>query len=74
MADQISKRLELLEALKTSAHAYTTKERTRLQNEVQVLKRILSGRTGGAGVQRLNTLVVAAVAQRSLDDYLNPPK
>jgi hypothetical protein len=74
MADQISKRMELLTALKKAAHEYTAKERTRLKNEVSVLKSILDGRTGGAGIQRISTDMVAAVAQQSLDAYLNPPK
>jgi hypothetical protein len=74
VADQVTKRMELLNALKTAAHEYTAKERTRLKNEVLVLKSVLDGRTGGAGIQRLSTAMVSAAAQRSLDDYLNPPK
>lgn len=74
MASAANQRLQMLEELQTAAKAYTAAERTRLENEVSVLKAVLSGRTGGAGIQRLNTEMISAVAKKSLDDYLNPVK
>jgi hypothetical protein len=71
---QVSQRQQMLEELQTAAKEYTSKERTRLKNEAEVLKAILSGRTGGAGIQKLNMEMVSAVAKQSLDAYLNPPK
>lgn len=74
MASQSERRLALLTALQATAKEYTAAERKRLENEVKVLKAVLSGRTGGAGIQKLNTKVAAAVAKRSLAAYLNPTK
>jgi len=66
MTDRASRVQALADAVKD----YTAKEKTRIENEVSVLEAILSGRTGGAGVQASSTAVVAAVAQNDLKAYL----
>jgi len=66
MADRNSR----LNDLKQAVHDYVDKEKTRIGNEVKVLKAILDGRTAGAGIQASSTAVVAAVAQSDLNDYL----
>lgn len=73
MASQAQTRLQLLKDLQSAVKSYTAAERKRLQNEVSVMKAILKGRTGGAGIQSLNTQVASAAAKSSLDAYLNPP-
>lgn len=66
MADRSSR----LDDLKQAVDDYVSKEKTRIGNEVQVLKAILNGRTAGAGIQASSTAVVAAVAESDLTDYL----
>lgn len=66
MTDRTSRVQALADAVKD----YTAKEKKRIENEVKVLEAILSGRTGGAGVQASSTAVVAAVAQNDLKSYL----
>lgn len=65
-------RLTLLKELKKTGDDYVKKERERLGNEAKALEAILKGRTGGGGVQSLNTQVASAVAKRDLADYLSP--
>lgn len=49
---------------------YTKKEKSRIENEVRVLTKILDGRTGGSGIQKSTTAVVEAVAKNDLNSYL----
>lgn len=58
--------LELQKATKE----YVKKEKTRISNEVAVLKAILNGRTGGAGVQELGIGKITARAENSLAEFL----
>jgi len=66
MADRASRVQALADAVKD----YTKKEKTRIENEVKALEAVLSGRTGGAGIQASSTKVVAAVAFNDLKSYL----
>jgi len=67
----MAQRIELLKQLQSTTKEYVKKERTRLQNEADVLTAVLKGRTGGKGIQATPTSVVASVAKRSLADYLS---
>lgn len=72
MASKAQLRRQMLSELQTAVNEYVTKEKKRLTNEVSVMEAILKGRTGGAGVQKNSTKVVAAVAKANLAAYLNP--
>lgn len=63
-------RLARLQALQQTTDAYVQAEQQRISNLVSSLQAILSGRTGGAGVQQSSTAVVASVAYSSIADYL----
>lgn len=63
-------RQERISDLQTAVKEYVKAEKTRIENEVSVLEAVLRGRTGGAGVQKLGTAVVEAVAYKSLAEYL----
>lgn len=66
------KRLALVKDLQKAADEYVTKEKERLKNEVSVMQAILKGRSGGAGIQELNTQVAVAVAKKDMAEYLAP--
>jgi hypothetical protein len=59
-----------VQALADAVADYTSKEKLRIEKEVEVLEKILSGRTGGAGVQKSSTAVVEAVAKNDLKSFL----
>lgn len=69
MADRLSR----LEALQSTTKDYVKAEKKRIENEVKVLEAVLSGRTGGAGIQKISVAVVDAVANKDLADYLKGP-
>lgn len=66
----MSSRLERLQKLETAAKEYASKEKKKIDDEVKSLEAILSGRTGGAGIQQASTSVVEAVAKDDLAAYL----
>lgn len=66
----MSDRTSRVKALEDAVKDYSKKEKTRIENEVKSLTAILSGRTGGAGIQKASTTVVAAVAFNDLQAYL----
>lgn len=66
----MSDRSSRVKALADAVKDYTGKEKTRIDNEVKSLQAILDGRTGGAGVQKIATKVVEAVANHDLQTYL----
>lgn len=72
MASQADLRKQRLQELQSAVKKYAAAETKRLKNEVSVMESILKGRTGGAGIQKLNTQVAVEVAYASLDAYLNP--
>jgi hypothetical protein len=59
-----------LSDLESKTKEYVKKEKTRIENEVSVLEKVLSGRTGGAGVQKFSVATVQAVAQNDLASFL----
>lgn len=61
---------EDLQALQDATHEYVAKEKTRIENEVAVLKAVLSGRSAGSGIQSQTTTQVASVAKAEIYDYL----
>lgn len=65
-------RIQLLKELKKTGDEFVQKEKERLTNEANALDAILKGRTGGAGIQTLNTQLASAVAKRDMADYLSP--
>lgn len=65
----MSTRTDRLDALEQSVKDYVSKEKTRIDNEVQFLKDVLKGRTGGAAVSRA-VEAVSSVAYNSLTSYL----
>lgn len=66
----MSTRLDRLKTLQSAMQEYVDKERTRLTNEASVLDAVLKGRTGGKGIQAVNTKVGTAVAEKDLAAYL----
>jgi len=66
----MSDRASRVQSLKDAVTDYIGKEKTRISNEVSALESILSGRTGGAGVQTSSTQVVSAVASNDLNQFL----
>ena len=66
----MSTRLQRLRDLQKATRDYVSKERTRLENEAQVLKDVLDGRTARRGIQALSTSVVSAAAEKDLASYL----
>jgi hypothetical protein len=60
-----------LAQLQQATKEYVAKERTRLGNEAKALEAILAGRTGGQGIQSVNTTLVAAVARKDIASYLS---
>lgn len=67
----MSTRLDRVKALQQAVNAYVKSEQTKISNEVSVLTSILNGRTGGKGIQQINSNTVAAVAQSDLANYLD---
>jgi hypothetical protein len=63
-------RADRLSELESKTKEYVKKEKTRIENEVQVLEAVLKGRTGGAGVQKISVTVVTAAAENDLASYL----
>ncbi len=63
-------RKDRIQALRSAVKEYADQERKRLKQEVEILEKILKGRTGGKGIQRSSTKVVEAVAQNDLETYL----
>lgn len=59
-----------LQDLKQATDDYVKSEKDRLSNEVQYLKAVLQGRTGGAGIQANSVAVVQAVAEADLATFL----
>ena len=66
----MSDRASRVQALGDAVKEYAKKEKTRIENEVKVLEKILDGRTGGAGVQKSTAEAVEAVAKNDLNAYL----
>lgn len=66
------RRRKMVKQLKATADEYVKKEKDRLNAEAKAMQAILDGRSAGAGIQQLNTQMIAGVAQSSLDDYLAP--
>lgn len=63
--------LTLLKNLQATTKDYVGKERIRLNKEADIMKAILSGRTGGKGIQAISKVIVASAAQRRLQEYLS---
>jgi hypothetical protein len=66
------RRRQMVKELKVTADEYVQKEKDRLNAEAKALQSILDGRAAGAGIQQLNTQMIAGVARSSLDDFLSP--
>lgn len=66
----MANRAQRITELENAVVDYVAKEKTRLENEASVLKGILSGRTGGKGMEKAATKVIAAAAQNDLAAYL----
>lgn len=64
-------RLSRLEELEASLREYVTAEKTRIENEVSSLEAILSGRTGGRGIQQRARTILASVSKASIATYLS---
>lgn len=64
-------RLSRLQALQQATQTYVQQEQTRITNEVAVLKAVLSGRTGGAGIQSKVWQQTSQAAESDLSDYLS---
>jgi hypothetical protein len=63
--------INMLKDLQKTTKEYVKKEKKRLENEAQVLEAILKGRTGGRGIQAVNTKVVSSVAVKDMAAYLS---
>lgn len=59
-----------LQALADATSEYVKAEKTRIENEVAVLKAVLSGRTAGSGIQSQSIAQVTSVANADLFSYL----
>lgn len=59
-----------IQALADAVKEYASKEKKRIEDEVAVLKTVLAGRTGGAGVQAISVKRVTEVANYDLQAYL----
>lgn len=70
MSSQAQEKGARLDRLEKAATDYVEAEKKRIDQEVLILKAILDGRTGGAGVQRFTVGTVDAVAQNDLAFYL----
>jgi len=66
----MSTRASRLSDLEQTAKQYIAAEKKRAENQVKVLEAVLSGRTGGAGIQKVAVTVVSAVANADLAAYL----
>ena len=64
-----SSRQSRLSDLQKAVTDYSTKETTRLQNEVSILNEVIKGR--GASLSSVAVQYVAGVAQNDLSDYLS---
>ena len=64
-------RLSRLVALQQATQTYVQQEQTRILNEVSVLQAVLSGRTGGAGIQSAVWQQASKATLSDLADYLN---
>jgi hypothetical protein len=60
-----------LQSLERALKEYVKEEKRRIENEVSVLEKVLSGRTSGKGVQSIGIAKVSAVAENSLKAYLS---
>jgi hypothetical protein len=60
-----------LKDLQQATKDYVSKERTRLQNESATLEKILSGRTGGRGIQTPSVEKVTALTKLDIAAYLS---
>jgi hypothetical protein len=67
-----ARRRKMVKELKATADEYVKKEKDRLNAEAKSLQAILDGRAAGAGIQQLNTQMIAGVARSSLDAFLSP--
>ena len=67
----MASRTDRIASLQKATKEYVVEEKKRLENEVKVLEAVLSGRTGGMGIQKTNSKVVEAVAQNDLSSFLN---
>lgn len=65
-----STRKDRLDALKKAVDEYAETEKKRIENEVAVLDKVLSGRAGGGGVQTQTTAAVSRSAYNDLASYL----
>lgn len=63
-------RSQRISDLKKAADDYCNSEKKRIENEVSVLNAVLSGRTGGKGIQQAGTSQVQAVAVNDLASFL----
>ena len=63
-------RTKRLTDLKTAVLELAAKEKKRIEDEVAVLKKVMSGRTAGKGLESSTTDRVAAVAVNDLDAYI----
>lgn len=63
-------RVDRVSALRDTTKAYVKAERTRIENEVAVLEAVLSGRTGGAGIQLKGIEVAKSAAENDLAAFL----
>lgn len=70
MASAADANADPLSLLQAATRDYVLKERDRLTNEATALEKILMARTGGQGIQQINTKLVAAVAYRDVASYL----
>lgn len=66
----MSNRISRVSALRDTAKEYIKAEKTRIENEVSVLEAILSGRTGGAGIQLKGIQVAKSAAENDLAAFL----
>jgi len=60
-----------LDNLKTAVSTYVSDETTRIDREVKILKAVLDGRLGGAGIQAVSIKRVSEVAFNDLQGYLD---
>lgn len=67
-----SERSQRASALAQAVKEYVTKEKERIDKEVEILQKILDGRTGGKGLSTINLNQISAVAQKDLEAYLTP--
>jgi hypothetical protein len=59
-----------VQQLQQTATQYITNEQTNIDNTVSAIQAILSGRTGGQGIQQSSNTAVAAIAFNDLSEFL----